>query len=62
MEYIITGDDDGHHYVIPADKSVEFEAWLDRIYQDSDDCDMPVWCIEINGSPTKVKFKEWRIA
>jgi len=58
-EYIIVSDDDGHNYVIPADKSKEWNRWLD-----SQDCQggiVPTWCESIGGSISLVKFKSYRI-
>jgi len=56
-EYVIVSDDDGHNYVIPADKIKDWDYWL------MDACDdiLPSWCKTIGGSITLVKFTNYRI-
>jgi len=59
MDYILIQDNDCHWYVIPVDKKNEWFKW-----EESDDYELgviPDWAKEVNGSPTLVKFKEYRI-
>jgi len=58
-EYIIVSDDDGHNYVIPADKLKEWNRWLNS--QDCQDGIAPTWCESIGGSISLVKFKNYHI-
>ena len=58
-EYVIVSDDDGHYYVIPADKIKEWNHWLES--QDYQDGIAPIWCEEIGGAINLVKFKNYRI-
>ena len=55
--FILVEDDHGHHYVIPADKEKEFYNVIwQRIYKG-----LPDWADQVGGSPTLVKFKEYKI-
>lgn len=68
-KHILTTDGDSHWYVIPAGKVDEWNAWCDAIGRyweerdySSDPPDMPEWAVEVNGSPSKVLFGEYKIA
>ena len=63
MEYILIQDDDCHWYVIPADKQSEFNKWAEL---DPDDDTGKSWVVpdyakRVDGYPSLVKFKEYRI-
>ncbi len=58
QEYILTSDDDGHWYVIPADKLREFGEAVSAF---DDTGDIPDWADPVGGSPCRVKFKGYRI-
>jgi hypothetical protein len=57
--FILTQDDSGHWYVIPADKSAEFDAWVETDGQDG--YDPPVWAVEVNGAYSRVRFPSFVI-
>lgn len=59
MEHILIQDEDCHWYVIPSDKRDAFDTWLDS--EDAEAGIAPVWAEEVGGSPTLVKFKNYRI-
>lgn len=70
-EYILTQDDCGRYYVIPADKEKEWSDYLNAVmaYWDQEFIDdengvqpiEPVWVDPVGGSPSRVKFKSYRI-
>ena len=57
MRYRIVMDDDGHWYVIPADREREFTEWLESGLVD----EAPDFVIGIGGSPSEVTFTSPRI-
>lgn len=70
MMYCIVGDDDGHDYVIPWDKTEEFHKWVDNNALSYGECDYeqslevlskPKWAYEIGGSPSCVVFPSYEI-
>lgn len=58
-EFVIVSDDDGHHYIIPADKLNDWDIWI--CSEDYELGQIPEWAVTIGGSPTLVKFKKYRI-
>lgn len=56
MEYKLVSDDDGHYYVIPADKDDLFDQ---IIFYNTTDGVLPEWIIRVNG-PHTVVFENWR--
>jgi hypothetical protein len=67
-EFVLISDDDGHHYVCPADLETEAGRALDAIRRYWDDPpddveapDLPDYLTEVGGSPTRVKFTGYRI-
>lgn len=48
--YRIVGDNSGHDYVIPVDRSAEWTAWLDS--QDWRDGITPIYAMRIEGTFT----------
>ena len=61
MEYILTQDNDGHWYVIPAEKEKDFSKWVSIDGDDERSWTLPDFADSVGGSPTLVKFKEYRI-
>lgn len=72
MEYVLTTDDDGHWYVIPADKQGDWWKWVEystkfwdnQLYLDNPDLeapDVPDWADEVGGAPSLVTFREYTI-
>lgn len=51
--WCLTNDDDGHWYVIPADRKDDFEHW---VYETSVDTLQPSWIWNVNGHPNNVTF------
>lgn len=58
MKHILTRDDSGHWYVIPADKSSEFNKWVESEGEE----DQPEWAVRVGGSPSLVKFTTYEIS
>ena len=58
MEYILTQDEDCHWYIIPVDKQVDWNKFIET---DSLIYDIPEYAKPVGGSPTLVKFEKWRI-
>ncbi len=59
MIYELVCDNDGHWYVIPADKDSDWSNWLE-----TEECalgDVPDYVEEVCGSPSLVKFKKYTI-
>lgn len=58
--YVLTEDDDGHHYVIPASQQDAWDNWVN-----SDEADWgaeaPGWAQSVGGSPTLVTFTNPKI-
>lgn len=52
--YRVESDDDGHYYLIPADKQSEFLAWIDS----GSDAE-PTWARRIDG-PHRLTFTDPR--
>lgn len=61
MEYILIQDDDCHWYVIPEDKQEDFNYWLELPEDDKNCWVKPDYAERVGGSPSLVKFKEYRI-
>lgn len=61
QEFILEQDPDSHWFVIPADKAGKWEKWCAMDPDDTEAWAPPEWAVEINGSPTNVKFKQFRI-
>lgn len=62
MRYRLTSDDDGHDFIIPADKLSEWHEYLKAFYKASDAYeetpDEPKWAVQINGSSC-ITFENW---
>lgn len=52
-------DDDGHWYLIPADKGDEFEKW---VFSDEamDGAEPPEWVERLNMHPVNHTFVDWQ--
>lgn len=63
MRYRLTSDDDGHDYIIPADKLQEWRKYLESFYKASDNWketpDEPSWATRIDGS-SNITFENWK--
>ena len=51
--WILQNDDDGHWYVIPADKKDEFQEWSCGGYETQP---QPEWASQVGGHPNNVTF------
>lgn len=60
-DYILTQDNDCHWYVIPYEKEEEWGDFLELDPDDEDSWDVPDWAEQVGGSPSLVKFSEYRI-
>ena len=60
MEHILIQDNDGHWYVIPADRGKDFNQWLELDPDDDKSWTKPEYADDVGGSPTLVKFKDYR--
>ena len=63
--FVFTKDDDGHWYVIPADKQDEAAAYFDAVYnfwggssadENTTEPDRPEWLMDVGGAPSLVTF------
>lgn len=54
--YRLVSDDDGHHFVIPANNQTAWEAYLQDVYGD-EDISQPAWAHEVGGAPSQVTFE-----
>lgn len=59
MNYKIVSDDDGHWYVIPAAMAGRWLVWV--VSEEAELGRVPKWAKPINGSPSRVWFKEFTI-
>lgn len=59
--YILTSDNDGHHYVIPKARETEWEKWLEIPDDDARSWDGPEWAEQVGGSPTLVVFDNYTV-
>lgn len=58
-EFILIQDDDCHWYVIPSDKEIDFNKWVES--DDAWNGIIPKYAQEVGGSTTLVKFKTYTI-
>lgn len=69
QEYVLVSDNDGHHYVVPADKQREADdyfAAVSRYWEPGSDHDgeppaEPEWLVAVGGAPSRVRFTGFRI-
>lgn len=62
-EHLLTRDNNGHWYVIPAARESEFDNWVTACEDDAScgDLTQPDYVVSVNGAPERVKFRNWRI-
>lgn len=58
-EYMIVSDDSGHWYVIRADQEKDFIKWVE-LTSDWQETDLDFEPNRLSGSPSNIRFKEWR--
>lgn len=61
VRYYLDRDEDGHWFVLPVANQEEWERWLDGVYNAYNHDPLPEWVTEVNGSPTRVTFTDWKI-
>lgn len=54
-KFRFVSDDDGHHYMIPADRVNEWDTWTEGFYTGVNDGDFPDWAERID-SPSQWTF------
>lgn len=59
--FFLSQDGDGHWFIVPEEKEIEWHDWLDLDPDDEEAWIAPDWAIEVGGSYTMVKFSEYRI-
>lgn len=57
--YRLVSDDDGHDYIIPAEKEY-MDKWS-KFLRNVDNYDLPSWAKELGTSPSNVTFENYRI-
>lgn len=60
-EFYLSRDDDGHWYIVPADKEGEWEDWLSLNPDDEASWEAPEWAFPIGGAISLVKFSNYRL-
>ncbi len=59
--YCLVQDDDGHWFVIPAEKQDEFEEYMRKIYDLGEYPEEPEWLDGVGGAPSRVIFENYTI-
>jgi hypothetical protein len=57
MRFCLDRDNDGHWYIIPADKVKAWAVFLSIPEDDERSWDVPDWAQRINGSPSRITFE-----
>jgi hypothetical protein len=57
--YILTNDDDGHHYVIPKSRESDWERWVRS--KEWELGQAPAYAEEVGGAPSLVTFPSYTI-
>lgn len=52
QRYCIVGDDSGHDYVIPVDKELHWNFWLDECIKNDSWTEVPEYAIRTEGNLT----------
>jgi hypothetical protein len=68
MMFCLINDDDGHWYIIPADKRIETWNYFEKLYkyyeempEDEEEPNEPDWLVKINTSLSYVTFPSYKI-
>ena len=56
--YYLARDNDCHWYVVPVDRSEEWEEWLSLDSDDQRSWEAPAWARAVGGSPSVVSFTD----
>jgi hypothetical protein len=59
--YFLDRDNDGHWYLVPADKRDEWDAWTDLDPDDEASWDVPEWAMSLGYAPSLVTFENVRL-
>ena len=59
--YFLSQDNDSHWYVIPSEKEEDWNDFLDIDEDDEASWDIPDWADAIGGSPSLVRFPNYRV-
>lgn len=66
--FCLVSDDDGHYYIIPYDKKVDWSCYLEECEHywgeqnyDGDPPEQPEWAETLGCSPTMVSFSDWKV-
>jgi hypothetical protein len=60
-EYILVQDNDSHWYVIPDQMELDWNKFCEISEDDERSWDVPNWAERVGGSPSLVKFTNYRI-
>lgn len=52
-------DNDSHWYVIPVDKSADWNAWTELDQDDEAAWEAPEYAVALHGSPCHIDFPSW---
>jgi len=55
--FFISSDDDGHRYLVPADKREEWNLWRNIPSEDERSWEVPSFATEIGMAPSNVEFE-----
>jgi hypothetical protein len=59
--YFLDQDCSTHWYVVPEARRVEWDAWCALDEDDEDAWEAPEYATRLNGSPTRVTFRSYRL-
>lgn len=59
--YFLSSDDDGHWYIVPKSKEMDWGIWLNLDSEDEESWTVPSYAKPINGSPSKVTFFNYTV-
>ncbi len=57
MRYFFDQDNDGHWYLIPAERFKEWEAFTELDPDSEESWDVPIWANRLDGGPNLVTFE-----
>lgn len=58
MTWFLGTDNDGHWYLVPADRREEWRAWIGLPSNDERTWTHPRWALALGGSPSSVVFTD----